>query len=324
MSFTYSGSPSATQSPASPPAAGAAPELVLPSDGDAANVASIEQAFKVLADYAAFERAPFANASQWSQIIRAFYSAQMTPGLYVDHMGLPNGRFYDWTEMWLADGVVQFGIGPGAGFSGRWAWETNSGSAGQVGANPPGVVTGFNHWNNTKSVLVTLDGSGSGKYGQLQTEATTLFTDDCYASMDVDFAFETVASLIWRIGFFGNGDTMASLGHGIYLERPDTLGTNFKVCTIAGGSPTTVDTGISAGGGGAHHLSLQWWGANIADDSAAHAVFILDGHEFDIGTTLPNTGGPFAINPTFGGITTGATTPKMILGPVRYSQITPR
>lgn len=54
MSTNYTGVPTAAESPAAAPAGGTYPIVVLPDDGDPLNAASVEQAYKVLADYMAY------------------------------------------------------------------------------------------------------------------------------------------------------------------------------------------------------------------------------------------------------------------------------
>lgn len=54
MPTDYTGDKTATEAPAAPPALGVAPITRIPNDGEAANVASILQEIKVLADYVAF------------------------------------------------------------------------------------------------------------------------------------------------------------------------------------------------------------------------------------------------------------------------------
>ena len=58
MSSPYPGNPTATQAPSPAPGPGLIPTIVLPSDGDAENAAGVAQAFKVLADYHAFNAFP--------------------------------------------------------------------------------------------------------------------------------------------------------------------------------------------------------------------------------------------------------------------------
>jgi hypothetical protein len=54
MATNYTGSPTATQAPSAAPGPNVAPIVVIPADGEAANVASITQDFKVNADFIAF------------------------------------------------------------------------------------------------------------------------------------------------------------------------------------------------------------------------------------------------------------------------------
>ena len=54
MSSQYVGDPTASQSPSPAPSVGGAPIVVLPADGDSFAASSVAQAFKTLADFAAF------------------------------------------------------------------------------------------------------------------------------------------------------------------------------------------------------------------------------------------------------------------------------
>lgn len=56
MSSTYTGIPTAAQSPGIAPALGGYPEVVLPADGDALSAASVAQMTKALADFSAFSQ----------------------------------------------------------------------------------------------------------------------------------------------------------------------------------------------------------------------------------------------------------------------------
>lgn len=74
MSNSYTGNPTATQSPAAQPAPKVAPIISIPADTDAANIESITQAFKCLADYVAYltsivERGHFGDGSDGSLVI---------------------------------------------------------------------------------------------------------------------------------------------------------------------------------------------------------------------------------------------------------------
>jgi len=321
MPSPYPGNPSATQSPSPPPADGSPPIVNLPADGDPPNAATWAQAYKVLADYAAFGIAPFANSGQWAQDVLPFANARLATKFRVDHAGLPSGHFLTWEESWSPS--TGFSLGPGFATNGRWTYQSNIGTgAGGFSPQAPGAGT-FNPWNNTRAGVLTIDGTATNR-AEMRAEATTSFTDDAYCSVDIDFSLKSIVDVDWVIALSSTGETINAVNNGIFLIRPDTTGTNFLLRTISGGVTTQVDSGIPASAGGAHHLSLRWWGANVADDSAAHAVITLDSFSTHIDTNLPNAAG-HPIEFAFGGFVTTASVanPQMIVGPVKFAQYTP-
>ncbi len=320
MPTNYTGNPSATQAPAPTPAAGSPPILALPVDGDALDVASIYQAHKAAADFIAFLQSPFANGGAWSQDIMRFANARLAKKFGVDHAGLPGGHFLTWEESWVPG--TPFNLGPGAGSNGRWSFQVDASGTSGTSPQTPGA-TSSNPWNNSKALVLAVDGSGSHR-AEMRTEATACFTNDCYFSVDVDFALLSVLSVDWVIALSSQGESINGVNNGIYLIRPDTVGTNFLLRSNSGGTWSQVDSGILASPGVAHHLRLEWWGANVSDDSAAHAVITLDSFSTHIDTNLPNAAG-LAAQVAFGGFITTApiTNPTIAVGPVKYAQYTP-
>ncbi len=69
MATDYTGVPTASESPSPAPSGGVYPIVVLPDDGDDLNAASVAQAYKTLADYAAYtQKKPAAYAFSFTDM----------------------------------------------------------------------------------------------------------------------------------------------------------------------------------------------------------------------------------------------------------------
>ena len=314
------GNATAGESPSPDPDAGTAPISTVPVSGDPVTAASVRQALGNPIDHLAFEKAPFAKAGAWALPVKPFRNARLQTRFFVDHGGLPGGRFYRFTEMWTPS--TPFNLGPGFSQAGLWTYQ-GSGSAGGTSPQPPGAGT-FNPSNAARNLNLNLDGTSSGNRGQINlTDPTACFTDDNYVAVDFDFAIRTILNTDWVIGLC-SGELIDAIAQGAFIILPAGLAVTYKARTINGGSPTEVDTGVAGTAGVPHHLRIEWWGANVADDSAAHAIFYIDGALVaNITTTLPNSG-THLIVPIFGGFTVGSGTANltMFMGPISYTQIT--
>lgn len=320
MPTNYTANPSATQSPAPTPDAGSPPILSLPVDGDALDAASIGQALKALADFSAFGQAPFANPSAWGQPVVPFYNAKKQLRSYIAHAGVPAGRWFGWEESWVPQ--ASYSLGPGSSTVGRWSFEVDASGTSGTSPQAPGAGA-FNPWNTSKALVLSVDGSGTHR-AEMRTEATAKFTDDCYIRVDIDFSLLSILDVDWVIGLSSTGENINSINNGLFLIRPDSAGTNYLLRSISGGTDTEVDSGIIGTANVPHHLTLEWWGANLADDSAGHAILTLDAFQADITSNLPNGLGNKA-ELTFGGFitTSPVTNPTMAIGTVKYQQYLP-
>jgi len=325
MSTTYTADPTATQAPADPPVKRNPVKETLPADGDAANAASIAQALKVLGDYSAFEAKPFAEASNWGNPIKNYRNARLQERFRIDHGGLPGGKLIQWTEDWTPRS--QFSVSPLSPTQiGRWNF-TGVGSGGSLSAQLPTIGT-LNPSDIYSSLNVTVDSSGASQQAEIRLaddSTMSTFSDNAYVFMEFDFQIRTVTSMDWVMGFSCIGEAINGINHGMFIIRPDSAGVHYKCRTINGGSPTEVDSGVAGTAGAKHRARLEWWGANIADDSAAHAVFFIDDLATpvaDITATMP-TSATRNLVPCFGGFSTGSVAnATLILGPVTYGQIT--
>lgn len=158
MATTYTGNPTATQSPAAAPGVGVAPILSLPVDADPANVASIYQAFKVLADYVAYltkfsSAGLFGNGSGGDITLTTVSS--MSVDTYLNNLTLGSGG------VMRLNGCVLY-VRDTLTFSGGYVeTEDPAGVAGGNGTATQGLGgTGLN-----SSVIGTVLGGGSGGNG---------------------------------------------------------------------------------------------------------------------------------------------------------------
>ena len=313
MSTNYTGVSTATQTPSSPPGPGVAPIVVLPSDGDADNAASVAQAFKVLADFIAWIVSAIAVASAWAQSIFWWSDARGHKRFEIDHFGLPSGSVYTKTEMWQpAAGFAQAGAGPFT--NGSWTFTSNAAGNSSL-VSPPGISAGLNFSNLTPCLQVNLDSSGSGKHASWGQAPLAIFVDEGVVELEWDASPYTVSAVQWDMGFAANG-AAGSISKGVYFSRPDSVGTNWQAIAVDGGSPTTVDTGVLANAASTHQFRIIVVGATASDDSTARALFFIDGALVaNITSNLPVNDGSSA-SACFGGITTSAiASPRLLLGP---------
>ncbi len=281
MSFNYSGDRTATQSPASPPADGVSPELVLPSDGDPANVASILQAFKVLADYLAFGRAPFGNVADQTQEVWAAQCARLLKRAGFDHRGFPGGNLLRWQEDWIDVGATAKTSGAGAWF-GRWRYSCNAiaGSAGASVTAPTGAV----------DVAPWLTLSGATGQGAAVVEMCT--GQQATSGGGIDYVLEYLLRFdaINGASSFGTGVFDGSLvglaptgafeslnpkGVGLYLP---VGGTDLLFYSNVSGTPAApVDTGIAAAPNTTYRVRLELQAPATSDNAAARLLCYING-----------------------------------------------
>lgn len=331
MSTTYPPDPTATQAPAGPPAGGNL-QLTLPSDGDADSAASVAQAFKVLADYAAFIRAPFANPSAWAQKILAFSDAKLNKRWSVDHWGKPKHQLIDWTEAFTPASAFSTTTG-GTTAAGRWSivsTGTVTGSASfypdQLHTAPP-AINGMRSPHASRQFYLEIDGANAINREELRLAddyVTSVFADDTLVSIEWDLSLVTLSDVLWVVGTTNYSEPVSNIQNGCFFIRPAGAGQNWKCRAVSGGvASADVDTGILADTTN-HVLGIELVGANMADDSAAHAFFYVDGVlKANITTNLP-VNNHIPVIPLAGGVVQAGGVNAftiMLINSIHYSQI---
>lgn len=315
MSSNYTPDPTATQAPALVPQSDGNPIVVLPSDGDAANVASIHQAFKVLGDHIAWLFKPRAKAASFSQWIQTWRTALLHKRFTIDHMGLPAGRILAWLEQWRIQGtlVIDTGIIPNVI---GWSFFTLNGSAA---------------WGAISRVrLVILNVAAAvGNY------ATLTHLPESKFGAEKDIALEFTASLevansadtSYFLGFRADADLFADPAPSnadayVWFVKEAGTANWFAMCRDGAGS-TSVDTGVVpvTGTASEQRFRIEWHGSTVADDSTSRILFFIDGVQVaNITTNLPTVANLNLPCPTFAmENTVGAGNKEMYLGPVRCS-----
>lgn len=333
MSSNYTADRTATQAPAAAPAAGAGPILTLPSAGDADSAASIAQAFKALADYAAFGRAPFANSGAWAQKILAFADAKLNQRWCIDHFGKPQHQLIEWTESFTPASAFSTTTA-GTTTAGRWEIVNvgaTTGSASfypdQLHAAPP-AIAGLRSPHASRQFYQVIDGGASANRAELRLGdndyVTSVFADDTLVSIDWDVSLVTLSDILWVIGTTNYSEPVNAISNGCFFIRPAGAGQNWHARAVVGGVDTDVDTGILADTTN-HVMKIELVGANAADDSAAHAFFYIDGvQKADITSNLP-VNAHIPVIPIHGGVVQAGGVNAFaisLVNSIRYSQIT--
>jgi hypothetical protein len=301
----------ATNYTADPTAAGIAPDtngpqpetapvLELFADGEAANAASVSQAFRTIANHLGWHYKPRAKAAAWLKSIKRFWTARGHTHYGFDHFGLPNGRSVVWREdlpvffdhiATAADTVHPFGVTPTASTT------VEQHVPGWYYAAKKLVVDAL---VDQTIVMVTEPSSSAGTYGlregsrvvkltahpslndtaAIMKAASARFSDDILAVLEWDAGavFAPLASVFVTMGLASSLASHATtILAGCYFKRNGTE--NWKCVTRqSGGGATEVDSGVAASyGTGAHQrFRVAWVGAGVDDSSAARALFWID------------------------------------------------
>lgn len=286
MSTNYTGVPSATQAPASPPPAGVAPELVLPADGDPANAASIAQALKVVADYIAFLQSPFGNAAAQAQPILPAQCARLLSRMGFDHRGFLGGNALRWSEDWIDVGATAKTGTPSSGaWFGRWNFSLNESSA--VSPSPRAEVVAP---AGSADVVRWLMLSGAAAPGCAVVEQCGGFQSTSGGGVDMVMEFllryDTLTSTSSSaMGIFDGTlvglapesafESLAPKGIGLY--RP-VSGTNLLFYSNISGTPASpVDTGIAAAISTTYRVRFEMQSPNASDNTAARFLCYING-----------------------------------------------
>jgi hypothetical protein len=332
--INYTGAKGSTQAPAAAPAAGAAPILSLPVDLiDPDSVTTLAQAFKVLADYANFEQGPTANPSVWAQKIRQFFDAKGNPRWGIDHWGMPIHQLIEWTETFM----------PGSAFSsstagtydvGRWRIVSIGTASGTASFSPdilhttPPAIAGTRSPATSRQFYMVIDGANALNRSELRLSdsdsVSAVFTDTTLVAIEWDVSPVTLSDVLWVIGTTSYSQPISNIQDGCFFIRPAGAGQTWHARASIGGVWTDVDTGILADTTN-RVLRIELVGSSIADDSAAHALFYVDGVlKANITTNLP-VNNHIPVIPILGGVVQAGGVNAfaiMLCNSIRYSQIT--
>jgi hypothetical protein len=311
MSTNYTGNPTATQSPASPPGPGVAPETVLPADGDPLNAASVAQAFKVLADYEAWLTAPKAIVGNWIEPVLYFRNANGHRRFLTDHQGFPAGKYQIRRTTWVEQGLVSFSSLGTAHLTGSWSYELAGSNTGSIASAEPNVAlpdTGNSNYAFSPHLFVTtpfvgFPGGTSIVLAEdlalrvLDSDDHALFMQwDYFDHNNVDNFTEVSMGLIGGPTFIGNASKFASatpVGAAFVKRQADT---NWFAYTnedpaVGGTGPVYTATGVSATPGARQRFRIDIIGPNESDDGNPHVIFQINGSQVAKVDTLIGSGG---------------------------------
>jgi hypothetical protein len=318
---TYTPDPTSTQAPASQPDPDDFPLESLPNSGEGCTAASIAQAFKVLGDFAAWERKPRAKVSQWEQAIKPYRDARLNRRFIVDHFGLPRGEWMRWRERFKRRGDWTHGAGTWSTQDWDFLLTETTPATSNVRANQPFGAGGF---AAQPYLEIEIDNSGAntGEMKLPPDSNTIVWSPDMLAELDYTLnPADAGAPTTWVHGVCGQTEHINTITTGAFFIS--AAGGNWHARTINGGAPTDTDTGIAGTAGAGHHFLMAMVGANLGDDSTSRCLFFVDGVlKANHTTQLPVAG--TQVHPIFGGFTSGVGggTKKLHLGMPGWGQNT--
>lgn len=326
MPTSYSGVATATQAPSPPPGPGVIPIVQLPADGDNENGATFAQEGKVLADFAAWSNDPLATSGSWAQRTWGVRNARAQRRWFLDHMGHPAGRVIKWTEYWpvpsggTADGQVNAGTAEFVkSCQVGWSAVVVKGGSGNARAlvRSPGdpISPPPSKLHNLLDVAV---GTTIGDISRVGKNATCIFSADGCIAMDWEIWPGTVAVADSQIfGGFGARPVSGLIGGLLYTDGS----ANWKAVVGDGSTlSSVVNTGVAVAGAAWQSMRVEWWGANVSDDSANAMRFYIAGALVATITTALPTGGFCALSLGAEKLATPASQLQCFFGPVQYAQ----
>jgi hypothetical protein len=295
MPATYTPSPTNVESPASAPSPDNLPLVSLPLSGEGDTVASIGQAFKVLADFISWLLDRFAIASNWTQRIDRWRNARSQTRALVTHPGFVEGKVLAWQESWDLNAPFKGAVGLGPWF-GKWAYSISGDTAGgSIATNiafvgPPtfgGGPTGTNTAARTSNVYLATAPTGTHDSAQeIEAPGQIILDDDTCVAMQWDaqiggtpaVAEDTMGIITGSLGG-ATGTTLSNAPFGAWFENLyNPSGPTYIHCRWQGATggiglfnPFIILTS------GRHRFRIEIYGANVSDDSTARVLFYLDG-----------------------------------------------
>ena len=302
------------------PAPDTVPIITLPSDGDPDNAASVAQAFKALANESAYLKFPKAKASQWEQPIRVVFNARGFRRAYTDHLGYRqfNGIEVnqDWRD-WLA--VTDWPTSPTLG-NPWFAFKTTGTLQTRAPLNTSPAAPLF-------PMLVMTPPTAAAERVTLQGPGMCVPSNDLGVALKWSVCMGTIGTnrtkLTMGLGDGPSGSGGSAPSFGAWFEKAST-DTNWqcKVLSNADGA-LAADSGVPPVANTFQVLRIDLVGSNVADDSAGHAIFFIDGAQvakLDLTSLAGMEAGTGPIVPFFNATTTttgGAAVP-VYLGPIAY------
>lgn len=320
MSSTYTGDRTLAEAPSAVPAPDTVPTLTLPSDGDADNAASVAQAFKALANELTWAKFPTAKPSQWEQAILVPFNARNQRRAYIDHHGHRQIAGVevdqDWREHINGDNWPTSGV--------PWTAFVTTGTV--IKRGPTNVAPGQPLFPTVKITPPTSAAERSTVTGP----GMCVPSDDLGAHLKWLAALDVVGSnrttIAMGLGDGPSGSTGAVPAWGAWFEK-DAGDTNWQ-CKVngTGSGPLTASSGVPPTVNTFQTFRIDLVGANVADDTAGHAIFFIDGAQVAIldfvVSAMPSSADP--VVPFFSSktTTTAGAAVSLYLGPVAYRQNT--
>lgn len=275
---------------------------------------------KVAVDFITWLTDPAAIVNSWAQRTWGVRNARGQRKAYFDHLGHPAGRIVKWTEDWAqalnvandaqtgAGGPLDFGHTTQRGWVGT---VTGSGGLAEVSVQSPNTTRPQGH------VKISVGTGAVGNDSKLSRPAQFIYNADIAAAVEFDIWPGTVGVADSQIycGFGNAKPTSTAFGGWLYTDGT----TNWKAVASSGSAlSSVVDTGVAVGAGAWQQMRVEWWGANVADDSAnAFRMYIGGTLVATITTNLPTTLN--AITVAGANKLAGSTQLTAYVGPVQFS-----
>ncbi len=276
------------------------PKLALPIDGEAANAASIAQAFKTLGNWLARAMKPKGSTVTTNRYLWRGRTSLGHTRFALDRNGLPAGTYLQKQEAWQIPSAIA-GLPAGAlpNYGGQWS---------SYASTPTATGLAFVHVANG----VPYPGVPNSRVGVVAISAGDVL-NEFYGLLGVPLcSFDADADIAWETNLYAEdsaGVTKPDLTAGIYDQSAsftdprtvpgcyfwrDITQTNWQAVCRNGVSETVVDTGIAVSGGTHLRARIEFRGANVNDGGVRTAYFFLGQLPAATITTTVPTGGSAA------------------------------
>jgi hypothetical protein len=269
------------------------PKLALPIDGEAANAASIAQAFKALGNWVARALKPKGSTDPNNRYLWRGRTSVGHTRFALDRNGLPAGTCLQMQERW---GNVSGSTSLGWLVNYPYSWTTvGAAGFGAVFTYPatlyaPGAFYGLG--DRTGVMRIAVSAALNDAWG-LQGSAMCGFHADADIAWEAiiiaeDDAGVTKPDLI--AGFTDSCTANPRAMPGVYFWR-DITQANWQAVSRDATSETVVDTLVPVTAGAHVRARIEYRGANVNDGAVASVYYYLDQTLVaTITTTLPVTG----------------------------------